>query len=204
MTHQAPSRQDHCSESEQAKAPEAISDFRRRLLIAGGSIAPVVLTLASRPVLGADCVSPSATLSSALSHKEGSVGECSGLSQGFWKNANSWPIPKDSPFHRVFSAGSRPGTSFFKSLPYSHPMSMTLYEVLSLDGRTDSEKLASHIICAYLNILSGRVSEKVITEAKLKEIWLEWATNGSYAPFAGATAWDGAQIKLYLTNNHLA
>lgn len=83
-------------------------------------------------------------------------------------------------------------------------MSMTLYEVLSLDGRTDSEKLASHIVCAYLNILSGRVSEKVITEAKLKEIWLEWATNGSYAPFAGATAWDGAQIKQYLTNNHLA
>src|ERR1700720_1142661 len=85
---------------EPSKVGIAPSSGRRRILRAGISAAPVVMTVASRPVLGgpAFCQSPSATLSGNLSNPGAGGGICAGRTPGYWKNyqpgnsgGHTWP-----------------------------------------------------------------------------------------------------------------
>ncbi len=187
---------------------------RRWILRSGIAIAPVVLTLTSRPVLGGmapnACIAPSITLSGALSHTTKQLGTCSGKSSTYWQSQGSWPgIGKSGSFHSIFAVGNRSGCRFFTTAATS----LTLGQVMSLGatsgaadsaGNFDQDKIAANIIAAYLNILSGSVDAKAMTLDRLQALWREWALNGNYTPYAGATPWTSAAIKSYLSNNKIS
>jgi hypothetical protein len=198
-------RQESSAPAGENRAAKPISAPRRKILIAGGTIAPVVLTLVSRPVLGngGQCTSPSATLSTSLSHKEGQTGTCYGKSPGYWKEEHpgSWPIATSTVFYSIFTTvGS---THYFKTVGLSE-VPMTMLEVLGANGTVDSQQMGAHFTAAYLAIKAGLVSPLALTEAKLIAMWTEWASTGLYHPYAGSVGWDASQIKSYLTSNHIA
>lgn len=77
---------------------------RRRFLQGGVATAPVLMTLVSRPVLGAvQCVTPSAFVSANASVAGVGV-VCEGHTPDYWADASSWPPPfrPDTPFNDVF------------------------------------------------------------------------------------------------------
>lgn len=75
-----------------ASPQEAVDQSRRKL--AGVAIGvSAILTLASRPVLAGQCVTPSAACSGNLS-QHGTPTTCSGKSPGYWKeHPEQWPSP---------------------------------------------------------------------------------------------------------------
>ncbi|GAA5178802.1 hypothetical protein GCM10025771_18870 [Niveibacterium umoris] len=187
---------------------QGVSESRRRLLVRGGMAAgPVILTLTSGPVLGGlnpgECISPSQTLSGALSHRGTKVGKCNGRSPGYWKtcSASNWPIPQTTPFHSIFAVGTLEGTRFFNG----DGSMMTMIQVLTVLGYVDPYRVAFHCIGAYLNILKGGMIDPIaLTAEALIAMWREYALTGKYTPYAGATPWDGPQIVNYLTSNYIA
>jgi hypothetical protein len=77
---------------------------RRRFLQGGLATGPVLMTLVSRPVLGAvQCVTPSAFVSANAS-VAGVAAVCEGHTPDYWADAPSWPPPftPDTPFNDVF------------------------------------------------------------------------------------------------------
>ncbi len=197
---------DHPAQSPD-RAESGVSEARRRLLVRGGMASgPIILTLTSRPVLGGlnpgECISPSQTLSGALSHRGTKVGTCSGRSPGYWKtcSASNWPIQQSTPFHSIFVVGPTPGCSQFNA----DGSMKTMLQVLNLLGSEDPYKVAFHCIGAYLNILKGLIDPKALTAEGVVALWREWALNGKYVPYAGATPWTGADIVSYLKNNYIA
>lgn len=81
--------------------------------------------------------------------------------------------------------------------------SMTMLEVLDLEGNGDPNKVAFHVVGAYLNILNGWISEKALTEVTLKGMWREYAEKGYYEPAANVK-WYGGDIVHYLSTNTIA
>ena len=81
---------------------------------------------------------------------------------------------------------------------------MTMAEVLAQNGGSlDSEKLAFHLIGAYLNAKGGNgavIPPNVITADEITVIWHEYSTRGFFEPTAGVK-WYGSEIKYYLTSN---
>lgn len=181
-----------------------VSAARRRMLMRGGMAAPLIVTLASRPVLGCDCISPSETLSGALSHAGPKLGACAGKTKTYWQTlpVASWPVTCTTPFHNLFATGSRSGTRFFKA---DNGTSLTLQDVLNLSTASDDSGIGSLTVVAYLNLqTTGLVDPKAMTVASLQALWREWAVAGHYTPFAGATPWTSTQIIAYLSKNGIA
>lgn len=199
MIDRDPAAQDSPGTQVRHRETPPLSASRRRILVTGGALAPIVLTLASRPVLGGDCISPSMNWSTARSHATAKLGECTGRSPGYWKNnTGEWPVPQSTAFYDVFTVE---GTTHFYN---SDSTKMTLLQVLDLNGTLDPEKVASHFAAAYLAIVKGWVAAVALDMGKLQLMWSEWATSGHYTPTAGATPWDATQIKNYLISNHIA
>lgn len=180
-----------------------VSASRRTLLRSGMAAAPLIVTLASRPVLGGQCIAPSATLSGALSHAGPKLGSCSGISRSAWisTSASGWPVLQTTPFHNLFAVGNRAGCRFFKA---DGVTSLSLLEVLKLTTAQDDSGVGGRVVAAYLNLCSGRVDAKALSVSALQALWREWAVAGQYTPFAGATPWKGADINNYFTNNSIA
>src|SRR5215468_4452485 len=87
---------------------EPVAPVRRRLLSGGLAAGPVLMTLVSRPVLGAvQCVTPSAFVSGNAS-VAGVAQVCLGYGPDYWAENPNWPQPytPDTPFNDVF--GSNP------------------------------------------------------------------------------------------------
>ena len=83
-------------ESDRSSVKEApVFDARRRVLRGAFGAAPVVMSVASRPVLGqVACVSASASVSLNASGLPRAVTLCSGLTPEQWKErASEWPSP---------------------------------------------------------------------------------------------------------------
>lgn len=201
---------DETRETPRASIPEP-SGMRRRLLRGGLSSAPLLVTLASRPVLAQTCFSPSETLSGTMSHKAGDLPVCNGRSSSAWKSlgkggskghGTNWPISTDTPFHSVFAQGNY--ARFVKVLKNGTTRSLTLIEVLELGRGQDPAKIGAHFVAAYLNILSGLVDQRAMTTARLSRLWSEWANRGHYAPYAGATPWYAEDIVAYLARTGIA
>jgi len=161
---------------------------RRRLLRAGLGAAPVLMTVASRPVFAGGsgskvCKAPSSFVSINAS-VHGKTQYCDGRTPGYWKNhTSSWPHPYETTtkFDTVFGSAS------------GYPNKTLLY-VLDLGGG-GKEELARHIVAALLNAAKGWTP--VLTVAMVIDIWQSWATLGYYEPTAGIH-WDSAQITNYL------
>jgi hypothetical protein len=176
---------------------------RRRFAQSGLAISGVLMTLATKPVLGQSlvCRSPSGWLSgNASSH--GTPPVCEGRSPGYWKNhTDSWPalVGTDTKFGEVFSCNL--------NSPY---VTVTLLELLDdnqgkdqgkgKDQGThlhfDKDNLGMHLVAAYLNAVQGWTPFLKIET--IKAMFTEWQANGTFSPTAGVN-WSGSQIVDYLS-----
>lgn len=157
---------------------------RRRLLKGGLAGAPVLMTLISRPVLGAQCLSPSAFGSGNVSHPNQGQ-PCLGVTPGYWKNHTSdWPaaIPTAMMFHPFFGGNQYSG--------------QTMLQVLN-DGGGPPNDVGRHIVAALLNAAKGW--NVAPDQTAVRNIWNEYAQSGYFEPTAGVH-WDHTQIVAYLTS----
>ena len=177
-------------------------DARRRLLRGAAIAGPVVLTLVSKPVLGANCISPSRTLSGNLSQIGNNIGNCSGKGITLWRgtDTSAWPINKSTKFNNEFPAGLGANTKFLKSNGNKQNFS----DVLALSSTNTDYKMAQHFIVALMNIRAGTVAASALDETRLKQMWAEYATSGKYQPFAGGTSWYLNDIINYFISNNIA
>ena len=184
---------------------------RRRVLGAGASAAPFLLTLVSQPALGVTCFTPSRSLSRNTSLSQtGKYGECTGAeSPGNYKAQQTpgqspyhWPasVPPTTPMHPLFYMGNSEGVTKFTKVVNNNTVSKTLGEALQV---TTSGQVHFHLIGAYLNKMGGNgavIPDTVLTVSAILGMWQEYATKGYYEPFAG-TKWYAAEIVNYLISN---
>jgi hypothetical protein len=170
---------------------------RRRFGRAGLGASGVILTLASEPGMAATmCKSPSGSLSGGLQSNKGTQAVvCGGLSPGYWKNhPRLWPAGV-----RPFTLSGQAATTFASVFPFG---ATQLYQTGSLmdvlksnDPAQDPYNLGFHLVAAYLNVLSGKIS--YLSAQGLKDMWHDLVTLGHYEPTAG-TKWYAVDIKNYL------
>lgn len=173
--------------SSSEKAPGELHHFassRRQFTKAGIGLSGVILSLASRPVLGdVVCKSPSGFLSgNASTHGQQPV--CQGRSPGYWKNhTDSWPIATDTRFNSVFPA-----------TPSSVYAKYTLLEVLTPQA-DDGQNLGMHLAAAYLNAVSGWTP--FLKVETIVAMFTEWQSKGTFSP-TSTVQWTSAEIVAYL------
>lgn len=195
-------------------APAAQDDTRRKLLRASLATGPVIATLASPSVFAGECVAPSQTLSAARSHGATQLGNCkTPESCDTWKgrldkntcDTTQHTVWRDTKFHAAFPQQSgRPGCTQVKVVSgVAQPR--TFRDVLC-DTSADNA-IARQFVGAYLNVcngvlfpVGGTAGDQARCAQALADMWGEWATKGSYSPYAGATAWDATKVGHYLTN----
>jgi hypothetical protein len=181
---------------EHSEAAPARSDERRRLLRAALTAAPVLMTIASKPVLGHACVTASAT--SAGSSAAHVVSMCSGLTPSQWKaRVTEWPAPYYATTHQSLDA--HPATLFHcptTGLGGSTYGDRTMLEVIDVaEGGAGISSLGRYIVAALLNARSGRTP--VLTEAGVRMMWNSTINDGYYEATAGIR-WSAAQCIAYL------
>lgn len=208
-------------------APEKSSDKSRRSFAKSGLVASgVLLTLSSRPVLGAlVCTTPSGFESGNLSFHGTSI-TCAGLSPGYYMNHADWPSPyvadKTTTTTTVVSSGRKkigqqtsfssitsapltttttiPGTKFssvFNCSGYGkHLASFTMMQVIGLTGQGDPYQLGAHCVAALLNAASGNKTP-VLNVAQVKNIFNEFDSKGYFEPTI-SIKWYPADIVAYL------
>ena len=82
---------------------DAPSASRRRFVLGGGAMAPVIVTLASRPALANVCT-VSGTLSGNMSRPD--AADCRGLTPAFWQsNPGQWPKYVVGPCNPITNVG---------------------------------------------------------------------------------------------------
>lgn len=168
-------------------APEQLTSAntsRRQFTKAGLGISGVLLSLASRPVLGdVVCKSPSGFLSGNAS-THGPQPVCQGRSPGYWKNhENNWPVATDTQFSSVFPA---PSSSVYAKY--------TLLQLLT-PQQDDNHNLGMHLVAAYLNAVSGWTP--FLTAETIIAMFSEWQSKGTFSPTA-TVQWTAPDIVNYL------
>jgi hypothetical protein len=167
---------------------------RRRLAKAGVGAAGVLWTLESQaamtPLL---CKSPSGALSGGLNSHYGPAPACSGLSPGYWKNHDGWPVARDVRFAAVFYVPGDMNSCEPNKAATSY-LCATLGDLISPQSY-DKYNLGMHVVATYLNILSGRIG--FLSVETLKNMWYEVATTNRYSPTANVY-WTPEQVKRYL------
>lgn len=189
----------------------SVNESRRGFTRSGLAVSGVLLTLASRPVLGNSvCKTPSGFLSGNVS-THGTPVTCSGRTPGYWGtntlSSHRWPQPyltgtcinrKQSQDYRSWKGGTMFNDTFlgFKCIgPASALAPYSMLQVILLGGGDDTYQLGAHCVAALLNARSGLTP--VLTEADIRNMYNEWATKGYFEPTAGVK-WDGSQIVDYL------
>lgn len=163
---------------------DKIGESRRRFTKSGLAVSGVLVTLASRPVLGSEvCKSPSGFLSGNLS-THGTPPVCAGRSPGYWKNHSSWPINRNTRFSNVFGCN-----------PHSPYATITMLDLLTHQD-FDTNNLGMHLVAAYLNAISGWTP--FLNVETIKSMFTEWQAQGYFSPTA-TVHWSAAQIVDYLT-----
>ncbi len=205
------------------REPQPVDLSRRKLGMGLGVSA--IFTLASRPVLAAQCMTPSSAASGNLS-THGTPPSCTGLSPAQWVTLAQSTMPNDpnnptqngfpggnAKFHDVLASGS--GANWGTNTRLYEVMGGTAAGsrrggFLGLAAKQQSDEPASlgvsgsgpnpismEFAATLLNIRDGRIPANVLNETGLIGMWNEWLTTGVYAPMAGA-AWDTDQIVAYL------
>lgn len=167
-----------------------VNESRRRFTRSGVAASGVLLTLASRPVLGdVVCKSPSGFLSGNQSH-HGTPPTCLGRSPGYWKNHGGWPVPTDTKFIDIFHCDALSVYAKYTFLDLIDPK------------QDDTSKLGMHLVAAFLNARMGWTP--FLKEETILAMFTEWqatstaTTIGTFSPTA-TVHWDAAQIVAYLT-----
>lgn len=205
-----------------ANQTESFDESRRRFTKSGLAVSGVLLTLASRPSLGAVvCNSPSGFLSGNAS-QHGTPQTCSGLTPDYWgthgggeggAQPNMWPSPyqpgtcgstcrdwshwsNGTKFSSVFSCTNH-GLKY-KNIPGVYPTKQySMMQVIWLGGGGDPYQLGAHIVSALLNAQSGKTPASVLGVTAVLIMFKEWDLTGYYSPTAGVQ-WDAGQIVTYL------
>jgi len=179
---------------------DGIDQSRRKLGVGLG--ASVIFTLASRPVLAGQCMTPSSAASGNLS-THGTPPSCTGLTPAQWVSfaQTTTPNSPNNPnngfpggnvkFHDIFASGSRA----------SWGTNTRLYEVMLAadNGNTTSHPnpVSKEFAAALLNIRGGYVPASVLTEVQLIGMWNDWLVDGIFNPMAGVN-WNTQNIVDYL------
>ncbi len=170
-------------QSDEAEAQH--SDSRRRFLKGASIAAPVIMTVASRPVLANHCT-VSGTLSGNLSNPDDDH-YCAGLTPGYWRNHVEWPYPytagrcdshtgggnhcdryvDGTPFHLGYSNSQRQAGPFEGDL-YGN---LSMMEVIILNGRDDRYQLGAHAVAALLNAAHFGVDIFGYTPQQIIDMW---------------------------------
>jgi hypothetical protein len=163
---------------------DTLDTSRRRFTKSGLAVSGVLVTLASRPVLGSPvCKSPSGFLSGNLS-THGTPPVCAGRSPGYWKNELSWPINRNTLFRHVFSC-----------VPQSPYGTISMLDLLTHQD-FDNNNLGMHLVGAYLNAVSGWTP--FLNVETIKSMFSQWQSQGYFSP-TPTVHWSAAQIVDYLT-----
>ncbi|BAN36154.1 hypothetical protein SCD_n02346 [Sulfuricella denitrificans skB26] len=188
---------------------QSVDESRRRFGKSGLAAGGVIITLASRPVLGAwACQSPSGFQSGNVS-SHGQPTTCMGRTPGYWGNKpEEWPLPYkagtcvgDANYCNHPENWTTTNATLFRnkfncsgggSIYYNY----TMFKVIWLGGGGDPDQLGAHIVSALLNAKMGWTSP-VLTEQAVKDMFNDWASKGYYEPSAGIK-WYGADIVTYL------
>ena len=178
---------------------------RRRILQAGISAAPVIMTVASRPVLATTnppgiCESPSGFVSATVSGQTGMM--CAGLTPGYWKQDQhfwAWHTPYYPT--TVTGSGGHHATKFKSVFMPDLPIAnLTFLAVLApqTSGSGPPYNVARHLVAAVLNLAAGYVPATILSLDTIKNIWTQYTANDCYN--VGNTCWNEAQIIQYLTS----
>jgi hypothetical protein len=177
------------------RSEEDLRRGRRRLLQGGLGAAPLLMTLASRPVLGAtQCYTCSAY--GSMPSSGATTAYCSGRTPEYWgsaQNFGQWP-PLYYPVNTT-GPGTVQATRFnqvFSPSPY--PVPTTCLEVLQM-GNGPPNGVCRHLVAAVFNVQKGFVP--VLSLQVLQTIWFEYRSTGYFAPTAGVR-WYDAEIVEYL------
>lgn len=201
---------------EASSAPQGtqrIDQTRRKLASAGLGGSAVLITLASRPVLGATCLTPSAAGSG--NHSQHNPIACTPQDLQYWidnvprnpagqiRNNTIWPGTTFTPgtaFHPLFTKGPYLN---FSSNP-SQTQSYSLWEVLS--GNTPNApvpgpaNLGKRFVAGLLNASAGNyggVIQPTGPDPSVRGIEDEFARNGFFQATAGKQ-WGAGIIIAYL------
>jgi len=152
---------------------ESVLAGRRRLLRGGLGAAPVILTVASRPVMAnGKCTTASAFGSINMSRPSKTAAWCGGSKPDTWKNCphSDWPCVPNTTFNSCFGSGCLPNT--------------TLLQVLQKAG-SEKDEVARYCVAALLNARKRLTPDTVLSVRTLRLLWQSFLTSGYYEPTAG-------------------
>lgn len=182
----------------QNPALEVRSAKRRRLLRGGISAAPVLMTVATKPVLGATVCAAASALGSANSAAARTATVCNGLTPSQWKaQAMQWPTPYCAT-HAAYRSGGTPTLYHCPVTGFAgHTFGdRTMLEVLDIaEGGGGTAALGRYMVAALLNACSGRTP--VLNETGVRNMWNDLISRGYYEPTAGIQ-WGAPEIIAYL------
>lgn len=186
------------------KTQTDVADPSRRKLAGAALGVSAILTLASRPVLAGQCMTPSSAASGNLS-THGTPPTCTGRTPAQWvSSTNSNNQDNGFPGGNVnfhFQAANPALNGVFKKGARADWGSNTLRQVMATADNANASPGANPIskefAAALLNIRGGFVPVSVLTEVQLIGMWNEWMDSGTFAPKAN-TSWTADQIVMYL------
>ncbi len=191
-------------ESNPAQAADGLSaagNARRKFARAGLGASGVLMTLASTPGMAAVCTTPSGSLSSGMdsSPKTRKDVTCGGFSPGYYKKRSHWPRQLKNDENRIF------GSIFPCNGTHQTLHNLKLMDVFSCDQTIDPHNTGSHMLAAYMNMLSR--SATVLTETMLNNIWTEYQNTGGgkdgyYTPTVNVKWYGPDIVKYILTTFH--
>jgi hypothetical protein len=166
---------ENSAEAQRELAEHARAGARRRFIKGTAAASPVLLSLVSRPVMGAArYCSASGFISGNLSQPHTSE-SCGGFSPDYYKNNGPWPSPygsgtknndtyiRGTQFHAVFAPGK-----------YNYGSSSMLKVLWTEPG-----SFAFHSIAALLNAASG-IHGYALNTTQVVKIWNDITGSGVY------------------------
>lgn len=181
-----------------------VVDSSRRKLAGAALGVSAIFTLASRPVLAGQCMTPSSAASGNLS-THGTPPNCTGKTPAQWvastnsNNQNNGFPGGNVNFH--FQSANPVLNGVFKKGSRADWGNNTLRAVMATadngNASPSANPISKEFAAALLNIRGGFVPVGVLTEVQLIGMWNEWMDSGVFAPKANAS-WTADQIVTYL------
>jgi hypothetical protein len=186
---------------------------RRKLLRGGLAVAPVLMTIASRPVLGQVACTASAitsiNLQSSINHN---CTITSGLSPEKWKAlADQWPSPYTGTttaatgrtityggITHTYGGASTSATAYHCTTTGlgGHVFAgKSMVDVIDMMQSGGLNSLGRYIVAALLNARSGRTP--MLSETNVRAMWNDLINRGYYEPTAGIR-WGASEIVAYI------
>ncbi|HEV8259862.1 MAG TPA: hypothetical protein VGQ19_03785 [Burkholderiales bacterium] len=154
------------------------------------------MTLVSRPVLAAQCTTPSGYVSLNASTAGRGV-TCAGRRPSYWSTSQSYGDWTPPYFPTTVGGPGGHQATRFDDVFAPHYSGKTLLQVVSLQGlgMDPANPVAQLIVAALLNAAKGWTP--VLTVQAVKGIWSEYITTGAFSPSSGAS-WNASEIIEYV------